>query len=168
MIKEEVNNLVYNLLLVDDEKPIREKLINNTDWAGNDYQVFAAADGAEALEIIKNKGIDILVTDIQMPKLSGMNLIEKAREASSQLKVIVISGFAEFEYAQKSIRFGVNEYLLKPFRSKKLLEVVNKARDELIKEKNNEQRLASLRAEMSSYINENKLNSSYNLSLIHI
>jgi two-component system response regulator YesN len=162
LIKEEVNNLVYNLLLVDDEKPIREKLINNTDWTGNDYQVFAAADGAEALEIIKNKGIDILVTDIQMPKLSGMNLIEKARENSSHLKVIVISGFAEFEYAQKSIRFGVNEYLLKPFRSKKLLEVVNKARDELIKEKNNEQRLASLRAEMSSYINENKLNSIYN------
>jgi two-component system response regulator YesN len=97
-----------------------------------------------------------------MPKLSGMNLIEKARENSSHLKVIVISGFAEFEYAQKSIRFGVNEYLLKPFRSKKLLEVVNKARDELIKEKNNEQRLASLRAEMSSYINENKLNSIYN------
>jgi len=162
LIKEEVNNLVYNLLLVDDEKPIREKLINNTDWKGNNYQVFAAADGAEALEIIKNRGIDILVTDIQMPKLSGMNLIEKARENSSLLKVIVISGFAEFEYAQKSIRYGVNEYLLKPFRSEKLLEVVNKARDELIKEKNNEQRLASLRAEMSSYINENKLNSSYN------
>jgi len=154
--------LVYNLLLVDDEKPIREKLINNTDWKGNNYQVFAAADGAEALEIIKNRGIDILVTDIQMPKLSGMNLIEKARENSSLLKVIVISGFAEFEYAQKSIRYGVNEYLLKPFRSEKLLEVVNKARDELIKEKNNEQRLALLRAEMSSYINENKLNSSYN------
>jgi len=154
--------LVYNLLLVDDEKPIREKLINNTDWKGNNYQVFAAADGAEALEIIKNRGIDILVTDIQMPKLSGMNLIEKARENSSLLKVIVISGFAEFEYAQKSIRYGVNDYLLKPFRSEKLLEVVNKARDELIKEKNNEQRLASLRAEMSSYINENKLNSSYN------
>jgi len=154
--------LVYNLLLVDDEKPIREKLINNTDWKGNNYQVFAAADGAEALEIIKNRGIDILVTDIQMPKLSGMNLIEKARENSSLLKVIVISGFAEFEYAQKSIRYGVNDYLLKPFRSEKLLEVVNKARDELIKEKNNEQRLALLRAEMSSYINENKLNSSYN------
>ena len=97
-----------------------------------------------------------------MPKLSGMNLIEKARKNSSHLKVIVISGFAEFEYAQKSIRFGVNEYLLKPFRSKKLLEVVNKARDELIEEKNNEQRLASLRAEMSSYINENKLNAIYN------
>ncbi|MGM0499108.1 MAG: response regulator transcription factor [Bacillota bacterium] len=152
----------YNLLLVDDEKPIRDKLLNNTDWLKEGYQVFAASNGAEALEVMKAKVIDILVTDIQMPKLSGMNLIEKARKNSEHLKVIVISGFAEFEYAQKSIRFGVNDYLLKPFRSEKLLKVVNKARDELIKEKNNEQQLAVLRGEISTYINENKLNSIYN------
>jgi len=154
--------LSYNLLLVDDEKPIRDKLKNNTDWLKEGYQVFAASNGAEALEVMKAKAIDILVTDIQMPKLSGMNLIEKARKNSEHLKVIVISGFAEFEYAQKSIRFGVNDYLLKPFRSEKLLKVVNKARDELIKEKNNEQQLAVLRGEISTYINENKLNSIYN------
>ncbi|CCU80574.1 two-component response regulator [Halanaerobium saccharolyticum subsp. saccharolyticum DSM 6643] len=152
----------YNLLLVDDEKPIREKLINNTNWENEGYQIFSASNGEQALNIIKEKGIDILVTDIQMPKISGMNLIEKSRKNSGHLKVIVISGFAEFEYAQKSIRFGVNDYLLKPFRSEKLLEVVNKAREELIKEKNNEQRLAVLRGEISNYINENKLNTIYN------
>jgi len=154
--------LKYNLLLVDDEKPIREKLINNTNWENEGYQIFSASNGEQALNIIKEKGIDILVTDIQMPKISGMNLIEKSRKNSGHLKVIVISGFAEFEYAQKSIRFGVNDYLLKPFRSEKLLEVVNKAREELIKEKNNEQRLAVLRGEISNYINENKLNTIYN------
>lgn len=152
----------FKLLLVDDEKPIRKKLIDNTDWAGEGYQISAASNGEEALKIIKEKGIDILVTDIQMPKLSGMNLIEKARKNSANLKVVVISGYAEFEYAQKSIRFGVNDYLLKPFRSKKLLEVVNKARDELIKEKNDEQRLAVLRGEISNYINDNHLNTIYN------
>ena len=152
----------FNLLLVDDEKPIREKLINNTDWEKEGYQIFAAANGEEALRFVRENGIDILVTDIQMPKLSGMNLIEKAKRNSSHLKVIVISGYAEFEYAQKSIRFGVNDYLLKPFRSKKLLEVVNKAKEELIKEKDNEQRLAVLRGEISSYINENKLDTIYN------
>ncbi|MFW5961776.1 MAG: response regulator transcription factor, partial [bacterium] len=162
LIKEEEGNLNYNLLLVDDEKPIREKLINNTNWEKEDYRIFSAANGEKALKIIKENAVDILVTDIQMPKLSGMNLIEQARKNSKHLKVIVISGFAEFEYAQKSIRFGVNDYLLKPFRSKKLLEVVNKARDELIKEKNNEQRLAVLRGEISSYINDNKLNTIYN------
>ncbi|PUU88693.1 MAG: Two-component response regulator, partial [Halanaerobium sp.] len=152
----------FKLLLVDDEKPIRKKLINNTDWKAEGYQIFAAANGEEALKIIMEKGIDILVTDIQMPKLSGMNLIEEAKRSGSHLKVIVISGYAEFEYAQKSIRFGVNDYLLKPFRSKKLLEVVNKAKEELIKEKDNEQRLAVLRGEISSYINENKLDTIYN------
>jgi len=154
--------LDFKLLLVDDEKPIRKKLINNTDWKAEGYQIFAAANGEEALKIIMEKGIDILVTDIQMPKLSGMNLIEEAKRSGSHLKVIVISGYAEFEYAQKSIRFGVNDYLLKPFRSKKLLEVVNKAKEELIKEKDNEQRLAVLRGEISSYINENKLDTIYN------
>lgn len=162
MIREEEIDLNFNLLLVDDEKPIREKLINNTDWEKEGYQIFAAANGEEALRFVRENGIDILVTDIQMPKLSGMNLIEKAKRNSSHLKVIVISGYAEFEYAQKSIRFGVNDYLLKPFRSKKLLEVVNKAKEELIKEKDNEQRLAVLRGEISSYINENKLDTIYN------
>ncbi|MFW5736970.1 MAG: response regulator transcription factor, partial [Halanaerobium sp.] len=161
-IKEEEIDLDYKLLLVDDEKPIREKLVNNTDWKKEGYQIFAASNGEEALDFIKEYGIDILVTDIQMPKLSGMNLIEKSRKNSEHLKVIVISGFAEFEYAQKSIRFGVNDYLLKPFRSKKLLAVINKARDELIKEKNDEQRLSILRGEISNYINKNKLDSIYN------
>ena len=144
----------YKLLVVDDEKPIRDKLINNTDWQANGYQVFSATDGREALKIVEKEEINILVTDIQMPKLNGMNLIKKAKNLSEHLKVIVISGYAEFEYAQKSIRFGVNDYLLKPFRSKKLLEVVNRAREDLIKEKNNKEKLAGLRGEISNYIND--------------
>lgn len=152
----------YKLLLVDDEKPIREKLINNTDWEANGYQVFSAADGEEALAAVKREGIDILVTDIQMPKLNGMNLIEKSKSINEHLKIIVISGYAEFEYAQKSIRFGVNDYLLKPFRSKKLLEVVNRARDDLAKEKDDKERLAGLRGEISNYINDHKLDNIYN------
>jgi two-component system response regulator YesN len=154
--------LPYKLLLVDDEKPIRDKLINNIDWEENDYQVYSAVDGQEALDIIEKEEIDILVTDIQMPKLNGMNLIGKSKKLSENLKVIIISGFAEFEYAQKSIRFGVNDYLLKPFRSKKLLEVVNRARKDLEKEKDNKEKLAGLRGEISNYINDNKLDNIYN------
>jgi len=153
--------MAYKLLLVDDEKPIRDKLKNNVDWQKEGYQAFTAADGEAALEIIKKKDIDILVTDIQMPKISGMNLIEKSRKINEELKIIVISGYAEFEYAQKSIRFGVNEYLLKPFRSQKLLSVVDKARDELEREENREAKLKSLRKEISDYLNSNQLQSSY-------
>jgi len=153
--------MAYNLLVVDDEKPIREKLKNNIDWKEEGYHVYAAANGEEALKIIKAEEIDILVTDIQMPKLSGMNLIEKCRNINPELKIIVISGYAEFEYAQKSIRFGVNEYLLKPFRSQKLLSVVNQAREDLELEKNREAKLEELRQEISNYLNSNQLQSSY-------
>jgi two-component system response regulator YesN len=159
---EGVINVLSKLLLVDDEKPIREKLKNNIDWKQEGYQIFSAVNGEEALEIIENEDIDILVTDIQMPKLSGINLIEKCRKINSKLKIIVISGYAEFEYAQKSIRFGVNEYLLKPFRSQRLLEVVNKAREDLEMEKNREAKLEELRKEISRYINEKQISDSYN------
>jgi two-component system response regulator YesN len=157
-----VINVLSKLLLVDDEKPIREKLKNNIDWKQEGYQIFSAVNGEDALKIIENEDIDILVTDIQMPKLSGINLIEKCRKINSKLKIIVISGYAEFEYAQKSIRFGVNEYLLKPFRSQKLLAVVNKARDDLEMEKNREAKLEELREEISTYINNKQLSDSYN------
>ncbi len=162
MTGEGVINVLSKLLLVDDEKPIREKLKNNIDWKQEGYQIFSAVNGEEALEIIENEDIDILVTDIQMPKLSGINLIEKCRKINSKLKIIVISGYAEFEYAQKSIRFGVNEYLLKPFRSQRLLEVVNKAREDLEMEKNREAKLEELRKEISRYINEKQISDSYN------
>lgn len=162
MTGEGVINVLSKLLLVDDEKPIREKLKNNIDWKQEGYQIFSAVNGEDALKIIENEDIDILVTDIQMPKLSGINLIEKCRKINSKLKIIVISGYAEFEYAQKSIRFGVNEYLLKPFRSQKLLAVVNKARDDLEMEKNREAKLEELRKEISSYINNKQLSDSYN------
>lgn len=162
MTGEGVINVLSKLLLVDDEKPIREKLKNNIDWRQEGYQIFSAVNGEEALKIIENEDIDILVTDIQMPKLSGINLIEKCRKINSKLKIIVISGYAEFEYAQKSIRFGVNEYLLKPFRSQRLLEVVNKAREDLEMEKNREAKLEELRKEISRYINEKQISDSYN------
>lgn len=153
--------MIFKLLLVDDEKPIRHKLINNTDWEKSGYQVYAAANGEAALALIKEKEINILVTDIQMPKLSGMNLIEKAKKIRPQLKIIIISGYAEFEYAQQSIRFGVNDYLLKPFRSQKLLEVVNTARDQILNKQNQAGELALLQKEIADYIDHNQADAFY-------
>ncbi|SFL84936.1 response regulator transcription factor [Halanaerobium salsuginis] len=153
--------MIFKLLLVDDEKPIRHKLINNTDWEKSGYQVYAAANGEAALALIKEKEINILVTDIQMPKLSGMNLIEEAKKIRPQLKIIIISGYAEFEYAQQSIRFGVNDYLLKPFRSQKLLEVVNTARDQILNKQNQASELALLQKEIADYIDHSQADPFY-------
>ncbi|NMB02450.1 MAG: response regulator [Firmicutes bacterium] len=120
-----------NLLIAEDEKYLREKVTQNVDWGSHGYQVFVARDGEEALEIIKNEQIHILVTDIRMPGMDGLELTERAKAINEHLKVIIISGHAEFELAQSSIRLGVEDYLLKPFRTQRLLDVVQKAREKL-------------------------------------
>ncbi len=122
---------MYNLLIAEDEKYLREKVTKNVDWPGYGYKVFVASDGEEALEIIRAESIHILVTDIRMPGMDGLELAETAKALNGGLKVIVISGHAEFELAQASIRLGVEDYLLKPFRTKRLLEVVEKTREKL-------------------------------------
>lgn len=122
---------MFNLLIAEDEKYLREKVSKNVDWESYGYKVFAASDGEEALEIIEREKIHILVTDIRMPGMDGLELTERAKAINEQIKVIVISGHAEFELAQSSIRLGVEDYLLKPFRTQRLLEVVEKTRRKL-------------------------------------
>lgn len=120
--------MTWRLLIAEDEKYLREKVTQNIDWAQYGYEVFVASDGEEALEIVRQEQISILVTDIRMPGMDGIELTERAKAVNEELKVIVISGHAEFELAQASIRLGVEDYLLKPFRSERLLEVVEKTR----------------------------------------
>lgn len=121
----------YTLLIAEDEKYLREKVTKNIDWDAHGYTVFVAADGEQALELLESQAIDILITDIRMPGMDGLELTERAKAKNENLKVIVISGHAEFELAQTSIRLGVEDYLLKPFRSERLLEVVEKVRAKL-------------------------------------
>lgn len=119
------------LLVAEDEKYLREKVTQNVDWESHDFIVYEAADGKEALSIIEREPIDILVTDIRMPRLDGIELTRRAKELRDSIRVIVISGYAEFELAQASIRLGVDDYILKPFRSQRLLEVVSASRQKL-------------------------------------
>lgn len=123
--------MTWRLLIAEDEKYLREKVTQNIDWAAYGYEVFVASDGEEALEIVRQEQINILVTDIRMPGMDGIELTERVKAINEELKVIVISGHAEFELAQASIRLGVEDYLLKPFRSERLLEVVEKTRRKL-------------------------------------
>lgn len=120
-----------NLLIAEDEKYLREKVTKNVNWEDHGFHVFVARDGEEALEIIKKEQIQILVTDIRMPGMDGLELTERAKALNEHLKVIVISGHAEFELAQSSIRLGVEDYLLKPFRTQRLVDVVEKTREKI-------------------------------------
>ena len=79
-----------NLLIAEDEKYLREKVTKNVDWEGRGYKVFVASDGEEALEVIRSESIDILVTDIRMPGMDGLELTGEA-SSNPDLKIIVIS-----------------------------------------------------------------------------
>ena len=134
------------ILLVEDEEAIKQKLMNNVPWSDYGFDpVLGASNGLEALTILEQNSIDIMVTDVQMPKMNGIELIKEIKKRDYQLKIVVISGFAEFEYAQESIKLNVSDYLLKPFASRKLLELVLRLKEQLELERAERSELQDLR-----------------------
>jgi Response regulator containing CheY-like receiver domain and AraC-type DNA-binding domain len=137
---------LFGLLLVEDEEAIKQKLMNNVPWSDYGFDpVLGASNGLEALTILEQNSIDIMVTDVQMPKMNGIELIKEIKKRNYQLKIVVISGFAEFEYAQESIKLNVSDYLLKPFASRKLLELVLRLKEQLELERAERSELQDLR-----------------------
>ena len=118
------------ILIVDDEHRTREGLARTLNaWSAGKHQILTAGSGSEAMNILRQTPVHLLITDIRMPEISGLQLIEALVSESKQARpvVIVISGYAEFDYAQKALKYGVVEYLLKPLDRKKLVEAVEKA-----------------------------------------
>ena len=118
---------MYRVLIVDDEKMIRMGMKNAIDWKklGVD-DVFTAASGNEALKILKEEGPEIMVTDIQMTEMTGLELIKAARESVPELRVIVLTGFDNFEYARESLRLQVQDFFLKPIDEDDLFNAIEK------------------------------------------
>lgn len=125
---------MYKILLVDDERNERmgiEKLIQRYGYA---LEVLQAANGEEALEIFQKQEIDILLTDIKMPYMTGIELIEQIQKQGFDPICIIYSAYGEFEYARNAISLGVMQYLLKPIKLEEFQEVFHKIL-ELCKEK---------------------------------
>ena len=116
---------MLNLLIADDEKVIRESLAECLDWAAMGIRVVACcANGLEALDAILDETPDIVMTDIKMPGLNGLDLIEKAQAIDRDIEFIILSGYREFDFAHKAIKLGVRRYLLKPVSEEQVLESV--------------------------------------------
>lgn len=112
------------LLIADDEALIRQGLLS-LDWKsiGMD-EVYSVSNGDEAWNLINTEQIDIVIFDIRMPGLSGIELSELIKENSMDLAIVLLTGFSEFEYARRAIKSGVYEYLLKPVSPRELLETM--------------------------------------------
>lgn len=108
-------------LIVDDEAISREGLFEAIDWQSLDIQVVGLAkNGQEGLELFQKEHPDIVISDVRMPIMDGLEMIEEMVKQDNQVKFIVISAYSEFRYAQKAMRFGVNNYLLKPVEDDEL------------------------------------------------
>lgn len=123
---------MFNVLIVDDEKSNREGLKYLIEWELYDFEVIdTARNGIEALEKIKKLPIDLVIVDIQMPVMNGLELIEEARKMGySQLEFIILSGYAEFEYAKEAIALKAKSYLLKPIDEDELCEILRETSKE--------------------------------------
>ena len=116
------------LLIADDEALIRKGLLS-LDWKsiGMD-EVYSVSNGDEAWDLINTEQIDIVIFDIRMPGLSGLELAELVKENSMDLAIVLLTGFSEFEYARRAMKSGVYEYLLKPVSPRELLETMEKVK----------------------------------------
>lgn len=126
---------MYQLLIVDDESSVVDSLALTIPW--EDYgieQVHRAYSAQEALEIASMQAIDVMITDIRMPEMDGLELIGQIRHFSRKIRCIVLSGHDEFEYAQRAMQFGTVNYLLKPVDIEALIDSVASAIEQIERE----------------------------------
>jgi two-component system response regulator YesN len=127
--------MAYKVFLVEDEIVTREGIRKNVDWTGNRFEFCGEApDGETALPLLQAARPHVLITDIRMPFMDGLQLCKIVRERMPWVKVIVLSGHDEFEYAQQAIKLGVAEYLLKPVTAQDLQRVLQKLAAQLDQE----------------------------------
>ncbi len=135
----------YKVLLVDDEAEVRNAIAKKLDWNALGFQVIGqAGNGEEALELSSQLMPDVIMTDIKMPFMDGLTFCRRVKEMLPYVKVAILSGFDEFDYAKEAIRLEVEEYILKPIDAEELMQVFLRIRaslDEEIAQRRNVQRL---------------------------
>jgi len=143
---------MLKVFLVEDESIVREGLRDNIKWQQYGYQFAGeASDGEMALPLIRKVKPDLLITDIKMPFMDGLALSRIVSQEFPQMKIVIISGYDEFEYARQAIRIGVEQYLLKPITRFSLQKVLQEIREKIENERAQEDYLKKFKEEMQEY-----------------
>ena len=143
---------MLKVFLVEDESIVREGLRDNIMWQQHGYQFAGeASDGEMALPLIRKIKPDLLITDIKMPFMDGLALSKIVSQEFPQMKIVIISGYDEFEYARQAIRVGVEQYLLKPITRFSLQKVLQEIREKIENERAQEDYLKKFKEEMQEY-----------------
>ncbi|WP_342439598.1 response regulator transcription factor [Paenibacillus sp. FSL L8-0436] len=140
---------MLKVVFADDEPLMLEGLRFLLDWEDLDFEVCGEAlDGEDALQLIHNTRPDLVITDVRMPVIDGLELIEKFSESDFQPKFIIFSGYADFEYAKKALKYGVSNYLTKPLDEKELTEALQAVAQQIQAER----KVASRREAVSAFM----------------
>ncbi|MDC7227731.1 MAG: response regulator [Spirochaetales bacterium] len=143
----------FSVIIAEDEKLIRNGILKSIDWASLNAEVTGLAkNGVEAAGLIQEKKPDILLTDIKMAGGNGLDLIKNARFHAPDIKVVIISGYNNFEYAQQAIKLGVKDYILKPIDIEKLRGIIEKLTFEIQQERSDRNDIKKL----EDFYNDNK------------
>lgn len=136
---------MLKVIIADDEDRICQLIRALIDWDTLGLELSGTAhNGLEALELVKLHKPDILITDIRMPGMSGLELIESVKGFSSELEIIIISGYAHFEYAKNAMKFGVGDYLLKPINKAELNSTLDKIKNKILARQASEEKTIRL------------------------
>lgn len=137
---------MLKVVIADDEERICQLIRALIDWESLNMKVTGMAhNGLDALRMVEEEEPDILITDIRMPWCSGLELIEKVKEKNSAIEIIIISGYAHFEYAQRAIKYGVGDYLLKPINKTELYTILQKLKERIITRQESENDILNLK-----------------------
>ncbi|WP_162463297.1 response regulator transcription factor [Paenibacillus psychroresistens] len=141
---------MFKVIIVDDEYDIRQGLKNIINWEEQGFYIVGEAeDGIEALEVYEREQPSLIITDIKMPEIDGLNLTRKLKALNPDINILIISGYNDFTYAKEALKYGVNDYLLKPIDSQELCHVLSQIKERilenLIRQKSTQQKLAMLK-----------------------
>ena len=135
----------YSVLLVDDEEDVIRVIMKKIDWERMGFTVIGYAhNGVEALEMVEECVPDVVLTDIKMPYMDGLAMSRKLKERYQNIKIIIFSGFDEFEYAKEAIDIEVEQYLLKPVNAEELDKVFSRIRETLDHERDEQRNIDKL------------------------
>jgi two-component system response regulator YesN len=143
--------VLYKVFLVEDEIVTRDGIRDNVNWKAAGFEFCGeASDGEIALPLIESEQPDVLITDIKMPFMDGLQLCKIIRERMPWIKIIILSGHDEFHYAQSAIKLGVSEYLLKPISAAEILAVLQKVTAVLDQEREEREKLKRLQNQIKN------------------
>ena len=143
---------MYRILLVDDEILVREAIKENIDWKAMDCELVGDCEnGKQAAEFVKTHPVDIVLTDILMPYMDGMELSHFLHDNYPDIVIVIFSGFGEFEYAKKAIQYNVAEYMLKPVMPMELREVIGRMKEKVDQQRKEKKKIESLTKTSKDY-----------------